>query len=153
MLKKDQHYAPLILRLIIGYGFIEHGWAKFSRGTAGFEKLLILLHVPFPHLFSWVIPTVELAGGFAILIGAFVSIVAIPMILVMLTAMFSIHIKYGFSAIKTIGLSATGPLFGPPGYEVNLLYIAGLVSLIITGAGAFSVDSLRKKGQAETLHF
>ncbi|HWD90676.1 MAG TPA: DoxX family protein [Mucilaginibacter sp.] len=144
MLKKYHQYAPLVLRLVIGYGSMEHGWAKLSRGVGGFEKLLILLHVPFAHLMSWVVPLTEITCGFAILFGAFVTISAIPLILVMLTAMFSIHIKYGFSAIKTIGLSATGPLFGPPGYEVNLLYIAGLVSLIITGAGALSVDSLRK---------
>ncbi len=58
----------------------------------------------------------------------------------MLVAMFTVQIHYGFSAVKTIGLTPQGPVFGPPGIEINLLYIAGLISLIITGAGAFSVD-------------
>jgi putative oxidoreductase len=62
----------------------------------------------------------------------------------MLTAMFTVHLKYGFSAIKTIGLSADGPLFGPPGFEVDLLYIAGLIALIILGSWDLSVDSLVK---------
>jgi putative oxidoreductase len=142
MIKKYQQYAPLFLRLIIGFGAMEHGWAKLSRGTAGFEKLLIVIHTPLAHLFSVIVPWVELLGGFAILIGAFVGIAAVPLICVMLTAMFSVHLKYGFSAVKTIGLTAIGPVFGPPGFEVDLLYIAALISLIITGAGAFSIDSL-----------
>lgn len=55
-------------------------------------------------------------------------------------AMFTIHIHHGFSAVNTIGITPEGPLFGPPGYEINLLYIAGLIALMLTGAGRFSVD-------------
>jgi putative oxidoreductase len=142
MSRNYQQLAPLALRLIIGYGSMAHGWAKLSRGVGGFEKLLLFLHVPFPHVMAWVVPLTELICGFAILVGLFIRITAIPMIFVMLTAMFTVHLKYGFSAIKTIGLSADGPLFGPPGYEVDLLYIAGLVALIIIGSGTLSLDGL-----------
>lgn len=146
MIKKSyQRWAPLFLRLIIGYGSMAHGWAKLSRGLAGFEKLLTQIGVPFPHIVSWVVSFTELLGGLAILVGAFVSIAAIPLILTMLVAMFTVQINYGFSSVKTIGLTVHGPVFGPPGYEINLLYIAGLISLILTGAGAFSVDSLINK--------
>ncbi|HTK20066.1 MAG TPA: DoxX family protein [Mucilaginibacter sp.] len=144
MLKKYQQLAPLALRLIIGYGSMVHGWAKLSRGVGGFEKLLLFFHVPFPHTMAWVVPSTELICGFAILIGLFIRITAIPMIFVMLTAIFTVHLKYGFSAVKTIGLSENGPLFGPPGYEVDLLYIAGLIALIIMGSGALSADALIK---------
>jgi putative oxidoreductase len=58
--------------------------------------------------------------------------------------MFTVNIKYGFSAVNTIGLTPEGPQFGPPGYEINLLYIAGLVALILGGAGPLSIDVLRK---------
>jgi putative oxidoreductase len=149
MSKKYQQLAPLTLRLIIGYGSISHGWAKLSRGVGGFEKLLLFLHVPFPHVMAWVVPLTELICGFAILVGLFIRITAIPMIFVMLTAMFTVHLKYGFSAIKTIGLSADGPLFGPPGYEVDLLYIAGLITLIIIGAGTLSLDYLIQRRRRE----
>ena len=143
MQKNFDKVAPLFLRLIIGFGAMEHGWAKLSRGPAGFEKLLIYLGVPFHHLTSLIVPYVELLGGVAILLGIFVTWVSIPLICTMLVAMFTIHIHYGFSAVKTIGLTASGPLFGPPGYEVNLLYIAGLISLALTGAGNLSIDSYR----------
>ncbi|MEN0053407.1 MAG: DoxX family protein [Mucilaginibacter sp.] len=142
MNKKYAHWAPLVLRLIIGFGFMQHGWAKLSRGTAGFEKLLILTGVPLAHINSWIGPLIELLGGFAIFVGAFTFIVSIPLIITMLVAMFAIQLNFGFSAVKTIGLSATGPLFGPPGYEINLLYIAGLISLMLTGAGNLSVDNV-----------
>jgi putative oxidoreductase len=140
--KKDyQQWSPLFLRLIIGFGFIAHGWAKLSKGSpAGFENLLNQLGVPFPHLTAWITSLIEVSGGLAILIGFSVSITAIPLICIMLVAMFTIHINYGFSSIKTIGLTPQGPLFGPPGYEINLLYIAGLLSLMLNGAGIFSVD-------------
>lgn len=140
--KNYQQWAPLFLRLSIGFGFMAHGWAKLSRGSAGFEKLLTQIGVPFPHITSWISPLVELFGGLAMLCGLFVSITAIPLIFTMLVAMFTIQINYGFSSIKTIGLTPQGPLFGPPGYEINLLYISGLISLILTGAGVFSIDSL-----------
>ena len=142
-LKKDYHnWAPLILRLAIGTAFIVHGWAKISRGSAGLEKLMTLINVPFPHVMSYVLPYLELFGGLAILLGFFVGLVSIPLICTMLVAIFTIHYKYGFSSINTIGLNADGPVFGPPGYEINVIYIAGLICLIISGAGVFSLDAL-----------
>lgn len=140
-----QDIAPLLLRLIIGYGFMAHGWAKISRGSAGFEKLLKLQGVPLAHINSMIAPYVELLGGFAIFIGAYVVVVAVPLIFTMLVATVYVQGAYGFSSVKTIGLGPTGPLFGPPGYEINLLYIAGLMSLMLTGAGAYSIDRLRGK--------
>jgi putative oxidoreductase len=63
--------------------------------------------------------------------------------------MFTVHLRYGFSAINTIGLTADGPQFGPPGVEVNLLYVAGLLALILQGAGPFSVDDLLARRQRD----
>ena len=148
-MNKYTKIAPLFLRLIIGFGFMAHGWAKINRGTGGFEKLLIQTSVPFPHLSATITPYIELFGGFAVLLGAFVVITAMPLIVIMLVAMFTIQIHYGFSSVNTIGLTPEGPRFGPPGYEINLLYIAGLISLMLTGGGSLSIDSLigKKKRQ------
>jgi putative oxidoreductase len=74
------------------------------------------------------------------IIGAFVTIISIPLIISMLVAMLTVNLRYGFSAIKTIGLNESGPIFGPPGYEINLLYIAGLLILMVAGASPWSVD-------------
>jgi putative oxidoreductase len=145
-----RQWALLPIRLIIGFGFVAHGWAKLSRGPAGFAKLLEQIGAPQPQVTAWVSTLTEILGGLAILAGAFVAVASIPLIVVMLVAMFTIHVHYGFSAINTIGLTPEGPKFGPPGYEINLLYIAGLLALILGGAGPFSIDRLlaRRKQEA-----
>src|SRR5215468_10725754 len=143
-------WGPLPLRLIIGFGFMAHGWAKLSRGPSGFSKLLAQIGAPFPEATAWASTFVELLGGLAIFVGAFVEVVSVPLIVMMLVAMFTVHLKYGFSSINTIGLTQNGPQFGPPGYEVNLLYIAGLLSLILGGAGALSIDRLRSRRSEST---
>jgi putative oxidoreductase len=144
-----RQWAPLPVRLMLGYGFVAHGWAKLSRGPAGFAKLLEQLGAPLPEVTAWVSTLLEIVGGLAILAGAFVAAVSIPLIVMMLVAMFTVHLRYGFSAINTIGLTADGPQFGPPGIEVNLLYIAGLLALILGGAGPFSIDRLLARRQQE----
>ena len=146
---KYQQYAPLILRLTMGFGFIAHGWVKLSRGPAGFEKLITQAGVPFPHFTSWLVPLTEVGGGLALMVGGFTTLVAVPLMITMLVAMITVQFKFGYSSVNTIGLTSQGPKFGPPGYEINLLYMAGLVSLMITGAGAFSVDGLVARYKAK----
>jgi putative oxidoreductase len=40
--------------------------------------------------------------------------------------MFTVHLPYGFSSIELNAVTSAGTQFGPPGYEVNLLYLACL---------------------------
>jgi putative oxidoreductase len=141
-------WALVPLRLVIGIGFIVHGWAKWRRGPAGFAKLLTQLNVPAPLASAWIVTLLELAGGAALVVGAFVAIASIPLILSMLVAMFTVHVRNGFSSINTIGLSPTGPLFGPPGYEINLLYIAGLLALALAGPTDLSIDQWLTRNQS-----
>jgi|SRR5690242_18472757 putative oxidoreductase len=147
-----QAWAPLLLRLVIGFGFMAHGWAKLSRGPDKFAGLLMWIGVPFPHFMAWLTTLTELVTGFAMFIGAFVAVVSVPMIAVLLVAMLTVHLQYGFSSINTIGLNpVTGPEFGPPGVETDLLYIGGLVLLALgTGAGALSLDQWRTRRKERT---
>lgn len=128
------------MRLIIGFGFAAHGFAKLSRGPEGFASILQVLGVPAPSFMAWATALIEFFGGLAIIAGAFVPFVSIPLIIIMLTAMFTVHLPYGFSSITLKRMTENGPEFGSPGYEVNLLYIAGLLALVLGGAGAFSID-------------
>ena len=130
------------MRLIVGYGFMEHGFAKLSKGPDAFAAILQAMGVPNPHLMAWFTILIELLGGFCVLLGAFVVIVSVPMTAVLLVAVIKVHLPYGFSSIKLIGVTATGAKFGPPGYEVNLLYIACLAALVLGGSGPFAVDGL-----------
>jgi putative oxidoreductase len=133
-------YALVPLRLIVGYGFMAHGIAKWSRGPASFSRLLDQIGVPMPLATAWLVTLLEVFGGFAILIGLFVSLASVPLIASTVVAMFTVQIRYGFSSVNTIGLTDSGPVFGPPGYEINLLYIASLLALGLCGPTRLSVD-------------
>jgi putative oxidoreductase len=135
-------WTPIPLRLIVGYGFMQHGFAKLSKGPDAFAVILQAMGVPSPHFMAWFTILIELLGGFAVILGAFVTIASVPMAVVLLVAMFKVHLPYGFSSIKILAVTAAGAKFGPPGYEVNLLYIACLAALVLGGSGPFSIDGL-----------
>ncbi len=141
-----QRYAALPLRAIAGGGFVEHGWAKLVKGPEAFAAILESLHVPFPHLSACLTIATELLGGAALLLGAFVAWASVPAIVVLLTAMFTVHLPYGFSSIKLKAVVDGRAQFGPPGYECDLLYIACIVALLFLGSGPWSVDSCRPRG-------
>jgi putative oxidoreductase len=135
-------WAPIPLRLIVGYGFMQHGFAKLSKGPDAFAGIMHALGVPAPHLMAWLTILTELIGGLAVLLGAFVSLVSLPMVALLLVAIFTVHLRYGFSSIKLIAVTASGAQFGPPGFECDLLYIACLAALVLGGSGPISIDGL-----------
>ena len=63
------------------------------------------------------------------------------MIVVLLVAIFTVHLPNGFSSIKLLAYDASGAHFGQPGYETDLLYLAALLALCFGGAGPLSLDS------------
>ena len=141
-------WAPLPLRLIVGYGFIAHGFAKLAKGPDAFASILHALGVPAPHLMAWATILTELLGGLAVILGSFVSLVSVPMAAVLLGAMFTVHLPYGFSSIKLMAVTTAGAQFGPPGFEVDLLYVACLAALALTGPGPLAIDSsLRRRNK------
>ena len=142
-----QRWSPLPLRAIVGYGFLAHGYAKLAHGPAHFADLLQAIGVPAPHLMAWLTIVVEIGGGLALLLGAYVALASVPMAAVLLTAMFTVHLPYGFSSIKLLAVSAAGAQFGPPGYEVDLLYLACLAALVVGGSGPWAVDTWRLRSR------
>jgi putative oxidoreductase len=134
-------WAPLPLRLIVGYGFAEHGFAKLLRGPDNFAGILHAMGLPIPHVFAWMTIVTEIVGGLSILLGALVPVVSIPMAIVLLVAVFTVHLPYGFPSIKLEAITPNGPHFGQPGYETDLLYLAGLLALVLGGSGPFAVDN------------
>jgi putative oxidoreductase len=138
-------WAPIPLRLIVGYGFMQHGFAKLARGPDAFPAILQALGVPAPHLMGWLTIFVEIFGGLAVLLGALVPLTSIPMTAVLLAAIFTVHLPYGFSSIKLQAVTAAGAQFGPPGFETDLLYLACLAALVLGGSGPLSIDGLLAK--------
>ena len=138
-------WAPIPLRLIVGYGFMEHGFAKLARGPDAFPAILQALGVPAPHLMEWLTILVEIVGGLAVLLGAFVPLASVPMAAVLLVAMITVHLPYGFSSIKLQAVTAAGAQFGPPGFETDLLYLACLTALVLGGSGPLAIEGLLAK--------
>src|SRR5258707_6075746 len=68
-------WAPILLRLIVGYGFMEHGFAKLSRGPEAFAAILHTMGVPAPHLMAWLTILTELIGGLALPLPGFLPLV------------------------------------------------------------------------------
>ena len=84
-------WAAIPLRMIVGYGFMAHGYAKLVNGPDHFIGILHALGVPAPELLGWMTILTELAGGLAVLIGAFVTVVSVPMAAVLLVAL-TVHL-------------------------------------------------------------
>jgi putative oxidoreductase len=154
LIERSQHLLPelrdawwaLPLRLIVGFGFMQHGWAKLARGPDDFIHILAALHMPFPALLGWATILVELVGGFVVLIGAFIPLASIPMAIVLLVAIVTVHLPNGFSSIKLQTISAQGVAhFGQPGYETDLLYLAALIALVLGGSGPWAFAPFGKK--------
>jgi putative oxidoreductase len=141
-------WAPLPLRLIVGFGFMQHGFVKLGRGPEHFAAILQALGTPAPHLMAWISILTEIFGGLAVFLGALIPLAAVPMAILLIVAIFTVHLRFGFSSIKLLAVTAAGPQLGPPGYETNLLYLACLAALVLGGSGPLSVDGLIRKRAA-----
>ena len=144
-------YAAVPLRVIVGYGFLAHGMAKWAKGPDAFAAILQATHVPAPHAMAWLTIITEVFGGLAILLGAFVTFVSVPMIVLLVVAIVTVHLPYGFSSIKLMKIVDGRAQFGPPGYECDLLYIACIVTLALCGPSPWSVDAYRLRKELAAL--
>jgi putative oxidoreductase len=65
-------WLAIPLRLIVGFGFIAHGYAKLTRGPEEFIAILHAIGMPFASLLGWATILVEIVGGLMVLFGTFV---------------------------------------------------------------------------------
>jgi putative oxidoreductase len=149
---------PISYRSVGSYSVAPDRWLWFhgawfrqlSKGPDALAAILHALAVPAPHFMAWITILIELLGGLAILLGALVSLVSLPMAALLLVAIFSV--RYGFSSIKLMAVTATGAQFGPPGYECDLLYLACLAALVLGGSGPLAIDGLLRKNRRTLKH-
>lgn len=122
-----QDWAPLVLRVVTGVIFAFHGWQKLQGGLAGTTGLVQSLGFPMPELFAVLLIVAELGGGILLILGLLTRWAATFTAIVSLVALVLVHLPNGFSM-------ATG------GYEYILLLLAASVSLMLSGAGKWSLD-------------
>jgi len=62
MVTAKNAWALLPLRLVVGFGFAAHGYAKLARGPESFAAILHVMGVPAPGLMAWATSLLELLG-------------------------------------------------------------------------------------------
>jgi putative oxidoreductase len=70
-LTSHKEWLLVPLRLMIGFGFASHGYAKLSRGPESFGAILQTIGIPQPHFVAWVTALTEFIGGICLMAGAF----------------------------------------------------------------------------------
>jgi len=127
-------FALLFLRLIIAYGFWSPAIMKL-QGLSGTADWFASMGYPVPMLSALLAAVTEISGVFLLIAGFGTRFIAIPLMFVMLVAIFSVHISNGFAA-------------GDNGFEIPLYYMLMLFTLLAGGPGRLSLDHLfffRKK--------
>ena len=118
--------APLVLRVVVGAIFAMHGYQKLTMmGVPGVSGFLTMLGFPMPDVFAVLLIAAELGGGILLILGLFTHWTAKVLAFVALVALVTVHLSKGFFL---------------PGYEFILLILAASVSVMITGAGKYSLD-------------
>jgi len=120
--------------LVLGVIFIGHGAQKLFgsfggpglKGTAGFFEQL---GIKPPYLMAVLAGLAEVVGGILVILGFLTPLATLALIVVMIVAVLTVHLKNGF--FVTNG-----------GYEFNLALAGMALTLLIAGAGAYSLDSM-----------
>ena len=120
--------ALLILRIASALAFLYHGSGILfgAFGGPGPQKFAAFLHLPV--VVGYLVGLAQVAGGLAILSGALIRLGAACVIVVMLGAIFLVHLQHGFDV-------------GKGGAEYALMQLLLAIALFITGGGAYSLAS------------
>lgn len=118
----------LIARLIVAYGFYEPAMMKW-KDINSVAEWFASIGIPFPTLNAYMAASTETVGVLLLTLGLFTRLISIPMIVIMIVAIFTVHISNGFAA-------------GNNGFEIPLYYMIFLLIFLSHGAGKFSLDRL-----------
>ena len=118
----------LFIRIILAYGFWGPGMMKFNN-INNVAEWFEGLGIPFPTLNAYLSAFTEVGGAILLLLGLGARLISIPLMIVMLVAIFTVHLSNGFEA-------------GNNGFEIPVYYLTMLFTLFIFGSGKISLDFL-----------
>lgn len=130
-IKKAESLPLLAMRFVLAYGFWNPAlmkWKDIHAIGSWFESL----GYPLPLLNAYAAATTELLGAIMLALGLGVRIISVPLMIVMLVAIFTVHGANGFEA-------------GNNGFEIPLYYLIMLFGLFIFGGGKISLDGIIKR--------
>ncbi len=139
MLKKlyytDDNIAGLIARLTLGIVMLPHGLQKFGMfGGMGFSKTMeFFVNNGIPAPVAFLVIMAESLGALGLIVGFMARFCAFGITLVMLGAMFMVHLPHGFF------MNWFGNKPGE-GFEYHILAIGLGLIIMLVGAGKASID-------------
>ncbi|MGE4369254.1 MAG: DoxX family protein [Burkholderiaceae bacterium] len=130
----DAGWAPLALRLVAGIIFMAHGAQKLfgwfgGYGLEGTGQWMDSIGLSPGYLMALLAGSGEFFGGLALVVGLLVRPASAVLAVALVVAFFCVHIDLGL-------------FFANNGYVFALALLAMAVSLLLSGAGRLSVDSL-----------
>lgn len=135
LMSTNDSWGLLGLRLATGAIFIAHGLPKFGigggGGLEGTASFLGGMGVPLPMLNAVLVASSETIGGAMLIIGFMTRFAAATQVIAMLVAVFMVHWSNGFTANG--------------GYQWALLMAAAAFTLMMDGAGRYSVDRMMSR--------
>jgi putative oxidoreductase len=123
------NFALLIMRLACALPFLYHGSGILFGVLGGPGPLKFAVGMHAPAAIGYLVGLAQFAGGLAILTGTFLRVGSICVIIVMLGAIFLVHLPHGFD-------------IGQGGYEYALTELLLAFGLLIAGSGAWSLRNI-----------
>ena len=120
--------ALLFARLAIAYGFYEPAMMKW-KDIGSVAEWFGSMGIPFPTLNAYMAASTEILGVVLLTLGLLTRAISIPLIIIMIVAIVTVHLPNGFSA-------------GNNGFEIPFYYMLFLLTFLSHGAGKFSLDRL-----------
>jgi putative oxidoreductase len=133
----DDHTLTLI-RLGLGAVFFAHGAQKMLGwfGGSGYPATVnFFIHMGFPEVLAVLAIFAEFFGGIGLIFGLFSRIAAFALAVEMCVAVLRVHLANGFF------MNWLGTQRGE-GFEFHILAICMLFTVMVRGAGAWSIDHL-----------
>jgi len=126
ILQNFQSISLFLARLAVAYGFYDPAIKKW-QDIDGIATWFGSMGIPFPTLNAYMAASTEALGVVLLTIGLFTRLISVPLMVVMVVAIMTVHLAHGFSA-------------GDNGFEIPLYYMLFLFIFASHGAGKFSVD-------------
>lgn len=131
LVSKLRDLPLLFTRLILAYGF--YGPAKMKlKDIHSMIDWFSSLHIPMPTINAYLATGTEVLGVICLTLGLFTRIISIPLIIVMIVAIITVHLHNGFEA-------------GNNGFEIPLYYMIMLFTLMVFGSGKLSLDYILER--------
>lgn len=139
LFQTEDRWAPVILRVMLALVIFPHGAQKFLGwyGGFGYEGTMgfFTQQMGLPWIIAFLVIMGEFLGPMALAAGFMTRFTAASLGVIMLGAIATVHWPHGFF-MNWFGQQAG------EGFEYHLLVIGMGLSLLVTGAGKWSVDQV-----------